>query len=141
MIMRPPRPTRTYTLFPYTPLCRSAEKKAKAVPAAVDFARAAAAKGVTILYLSNRAVHLKDATLANLAAVGMPVASDEVFLGLGTVVPGCEQHGSEKKCRRRLRSEEHTSELQSLMRISYAVFCLTKKTHTITPLTSLATTI
>src|SRR3546814_8395228 len=32
-------------------------------------------------------------------------------------------------CRARLRSEEHTSELQSLMRISYAVFCLTKKTH------------
>src|SRR3546814_3246636 len=118
-----------------------AEKKAKAVPGAVDFARAAAAKGVTILYLSNRAVHLKDATLANLAAVGMPVASDEVFLGLGTVVPGCEQHGSEKKCRRRLagreyrvlmqfgdkRSEEHKSELQSLMRISYAVFGWKKK--------------
>src|SRR3546814_5410442 len=33
---------------------------------------------------------------------------------------------------RELRSEEHTSELQSLMRISYAVFCLTKKTHTLT---------
>src|SRR3546814_10851055 len=32
--------------------------------------------------------------------------------------------------RRRVRSEEHTSELQSLMRISYAVFCLTKNTHT-----------
>src|SRR3546814_7538072 len=31
------------------------------------------------------------------------------------------------------RSEEHTSELQSLMRISYAVFCLIKKTHTFTP--------
>src|SRR3546814_2521338 len=38
----------------------------------------------------------------------------------------------EKQCRRpdrRIRSEEHTSELQSLMRISYAVFCLKKKTH------------
>src|SRR3546814_8812893 len=65
-----------------------AEKKAKAVPGAIDFARAAATKGVTILYLSNRAVHLKDATLANLEAVGMPVANDDVFLGLGTVVPG-----------------------------------------------------
>src|SRR3546814_911476 len=64
-----------------------AEKKAKAVPGAIDFARAAATKGVTILYLSNRAVHLKDATLANLEAVGMPVANDDVFLGLGTVVP------------------------------------------------------
>src|SRR3546814_13278330 len=37
----------------------------------------------------------------------MPVASDEVFLGLGTVVPGCEQHGSEKKCRRRLAGREY----------------------------------
>src|SRR3546814_13565895 len=62
-----------------------AEKKAKAVPGAIDFARAAATKGVTILYLSNRAVHLKDATLANLEAVGMPVANDDGFLGLGAV--------------------------------------------------------
>src|SRR3546814_2212172 len=65
------------------------------------------AKGVTILYVSNRAVHLKDATLANLKAVGMPVANDDVFLGLGTVVPGCEQDGSEKNCRRRLAGQEY----------------------------------
>jgi acid phosphatase len=84
-----------------------AEKKAKAVPGVVDFAKAAAAKGVTILYLSNRAVHLKDATIANLKAVGMPVASDDVFLGLGTVVPGCEQNGSEKNCRRRLAGQKY----------------------------------
>ena len=84
-----------------------AEKKAKAVPGAVDFARAAAAKGVTILYLSNRAVHLKDATIANLKAVGMPVASDDVFLGLGTVLPGCEQNGTEKNCRRRLAGQKY----------------------------------
>jgi predicted secreted acid phosphatase len=45
-----------------------AEKKAKPVPGVVDFAKAAAAKGVTMLYISNRAVHLKDATLANLRA-------------------------------------------------------------------------
>src|SRR3546814_3141893 len=37
---------------------------------------------------------------------------------------------SKSHCRRVLRSEEHTSELQSLMRISYAVFCLKKKTNT-----------
>src|SRR3546814_15646676 len=77
-----------------------------------DLARAAAAKGVTILYLSNRAVHLTDATLTNLAAVGMPVASDEVFLGLGTVVPRCEQHGSEQKCGRRLAGREYRSLMQ-----------------------------
>src|SRR5690606_22310451 len=84
-----------------------AEKKARAVPGVVDFARVAAEKGVTILYLSNRAVHLKDATLATLEAVGMPAASDEVFLGLGTVVPGCEQNGSEKNCRRRLAGQKY----------------------------------
>lgn len=79
-----------------------AEKKARPLPGVVDFARAAAARGVTILYLSNRAVHLQAATLANLRAAGLPVADDEVFLGLGTVVEGCEQQGSEKDCRRRL---------------------------------------
>jgi acid phosphatase len=84
-----------------------AEKKAKAVPGVVEFAKAATARGVTILYLSNRAVHLKDATVANLKAVGMPVASDDVFLGLGTVVPGCDQNGSEKNCRRRLAGREY----------------------------------
>lgn len=84
-----------------------AEKKAKAVPGVVDFAKAAAAKGVTVLYLSNRAVHLKDATIANLKAVGMPVKDDSVFLGLGTVVEGCEQNGSEKDCRRRLAGQQY----------------------------------
>src|SRR3546814_9475157 len=40
-----------------------------------------------------------------------------------------QQRGRHDRCRYKLRSEEHTSELQSLMRISYAVFCLKKKTH------------
>ncbi|RYZ70453.1 MAG: 5'-nucleotidase, lipoprotein e(P4) family [Lysobacteraceae bacterium] len=84
-----------------------AEKKAKPVPGVVDFARAATARGITLLYVSNRAVHLQAATIANLKAVGLPVASDKVFLGLGTVVEGCEQHGSEKNCRRRLAGQEY----------------------------------
>ena len=84
-----------------------AEKKARAVPGVVEFAKAASAKGVTIVYLSNRAVHLKDATIANLKAVGMPVKDDSVFLGLGTVVEGCEQNGSEKNCRRRLAGQQY----------------------------------
>jgi len=84
-----------------------AEKKAKPVPGVVDFAKAANAKGVTVLYISNRAVHLKEATLANLRAVGLPVADDSVFLGLGTVVEGCEQNGSEKNCRRRLAGQKY----------------------------------
>lgn len=79
-----------------------AEKKAKAMPGVVDFAKAATAKGVAIFYVSNRAEHLQAATLANLRSVGLPVADDSVFLGLGTFVEGCEQNGSEKNCRRQL---------------------------------------
>lgn len=84
-----------------------AEKKARPLPGVVDFTRAATAKGITILYVSNRAVHLKEATLANLRAEGLPVADDSVFLGLGTVLEGCEQNGSEKHCRRRLAGQEY----------------------------------
>ncbi|MGH8082442.1 MAG: 5'-nucleotidase, lipoprotein e(P4) family, partial [Lysobacter sp.] len=84
-----------------------AEKKAKPLPGVVDFAKAAQTRGVTVLYLSNRAVHLKDATLANLRSAGLPVADDAVFLGLGTVVDGCEQNGSEKNCRRLLAGKQY----------------------------------
>ena len=84
-----------------------AEKKAKPLPGVVDFAKAATAKGVTILYLSNRAEHLQAATLANLRAAGMPVKDDSVFLGLGTFVEGCEQNGSEKNCRRKLAGQKY----------------------------------
>lgn len=84
-----------------------AEKKAKPLPGVVDFAKAAAAKGVTILYISNRAVHLKEATLANLREAGLPAADESVFLGLGTVLEGCEQNGSEKNCRRRLAGQQY----------------------------------
>lgn len=84
-----------------------AEKKARAVPGVVEFAKAAQAKGVTLLYLSNRAEHLQAATLANLRAEGLPVKDESVFLGLGTFVEGCEQNGSEKLCRRRLAGRQY----------------------------------
>ena len=84
-----------------------AEKKAKPLPGVVEFARAASAKGVTLLYLSNRAEHLQAATLANLKSAGLPVKDDSVFLGLGTFVEDCEQHGSEKNCRRRLAGQQY----------------------------------
>ena len=84
-----------------------AEKKAKPLPGVVDFAKAASAKGVTILYLSNRAEHLQAATLANLKSAGMPVKDDSVFLGLGTFVKDCEQHGSDKNCRRKLAGQQY----------------------------------
>ncbi len=84
-----------------------AEQKARPVPGVLEFARAAEARGVTIIYLSNRAQHLQEATLANLRAEGLPVKDDSVFLGLGTQVAGCEQHGSEKTCRRRLAGRQY----------------------------------
>src|SRR3546814_4514583 len=85
MIRRPPRSTRTDTLFPYTTLFRSA-----AGPAADRYRRLA--RG-----LCQHGRHRRAA---------QPAAG---HAGIGH------------------RSEEHTSELQSLMRISYAVFCLKKK--------------
>lgn len=84
-----------------------AEKKAQPLPGVVAFAQAAAARGITVLYLSNRDEHLQAATIANLRAVGLPVKDDSVFLGLGTVVKDCEQNGSEKNCRRRLAGQEY----------------------------------
>ena len=77
------------------------EQKATAVPGVLEFAKAAQKRGVALFFISNRAVHLKDATIANLRSVGLDVRDDS-FLGLGTVVPDCEQQGSDKNCRRQL---------------------------------------
>src|SRR3546814_8217498 len=94
MIRRPPRSTRTDTLFPYTTLFRSIEINAR---------------------LS------RSSALASKAS-GYPLAFVAAKLALGYTLDQIGEMG---------RSEEHTSELQSLMRISYAVFCLNKKnTHT-----------
>ena len=78
------------------------ERRAKPLPGAAEFLNAAAAKGVTVFYISNRDAGLADATLANLRQAGFPIADDSQFLGLGAFVEGCEQHGSEKSCRRQL---------------------------------------
>src|SRR3546814_5521131 len=97
MIRRPPRSTRTDTLFPYTTLFRSLS-----ISAAVGFI---ALCGVAVL---NGLVMLS--FIGSLREEGKRL---EEAIRLGA-----------------LRSEEHTSELQSLMRTSYAVFCLQKKnTH------------
>src|SRR3546814_2261666 len=89
MIRRPPRATRTDTLFPYTTLFRSRGSGAGSL--------VAYALGITDLD---------------------PIRYDLLF----------ERFLNPE----RVRSEEHTSELQSLMRISYAVFCL-KKINTLNP--------
>src|SRR3546814_4852634 len=106
MLRRPPRPKRTDTLCPYTTLFRSPEK------ATHDYQR----NGTATLFAA-------------------------LEIATGKVTDRCyERHGKAEFLdflktvaraypRRTLhvRSEEHTSELQSLMRISYAVFCLKKK--------------
>src|SRR3546814_4239925 len=98
MIRRPPRSTRTDTLFPYTTLFRSL-----ALGAADPLLR--------------RAHHLFPRP-----ELHPDQADHHLRLLRADAVRGADA---------RQRSEEHTSELQSLMRISYAVFCLKKKKHTI----------
>src|SRR3546814_10351074 len=106
MIRRPPRSTRTDTLFPYTTLCRSPRR----APGEFELAGE---------------LHDKDGILR-----GQPDQHDEADLREDIVVAVRQPdagHGRQQAH----RSEEHTSELQSLMRISYAVFCLKKKNTTI----------
>src|SRR3546814_1385380 len=98
MIRRPPRSTRTDTLFPYTTLFRSD-------PAA----KAQRARDLATAWRS-----------AGIAEVGR--LKQAWCQGQRTVSPTISPSASGP-----WRSEEHTSELQSLMRISYAVFCLKKK--------------
>src|SRR3546814_7603356 len=109
MIRGPPRSTRTYTLFPYTTLCRSVVLVGIVL-------------GVAVALASTR---LLDALLYEVDALD-PV----VFVGMSIMMICIGLLASYVPARRASRSEEHTSELQSLMRISYAVFCL-KKTTTI----------
>src|SRR3546814_1586627 len=105
MIRRPPRSTRTDTLVPYATLFRS--PCAQAVEGDADGAdeldRRHQADRQAVERQIERTVHRRQA--------------------------GAEGQKQQARARRRLdegRSEEHTSELQSLMRISYAVFCLKK---------------
>jgi len=82
------------------------KKSARPLPGALEFVRSAEGHGVSVYYLTNRAVDLGPATLANLREAGFP-APPESFLGLGTVVPGCEMVGTDKGCRRRLLGKGH----------------------------------
>src|SRR3546814_10640653 len=106
MIRRPPRTTRTDTLFPYTTLFRSpGQVGAGGDPDHAAFGRQVQRQG--------------------LCDVGRP-AWRRHQRGERAV----DQHGGRGGAQQGIRSEEHTSELQSLMRISYAVFCLKKKNST-----------
>src|SRR3546814_4175393 len=111
MIRRPPRSTRTDTPFPYTTLFRSvpATGRETAPPAADDCAESAGRRQAKAAAPRSSA----GATSRRTASIGRePVAQDVDLLG---------RHQARSMAG---RSEEHTSELQSLMRISYAVFCL-----------------
>src|SRR3546814_9012101 len=114
MIRRPPRSTRTDTLFPYTTLFRS-----------TAMAGCAAVAG--------------SATIGSYCLVGgaagilghLEICDRVMITAMSLVTHSIREPGEYSSgtplMQNRERSEEHTSELQSLMRISYAVFCLNKK--------------
>src|SRR3546814_3975957 len=104
MRRRPPRSTRTDTLFPYTTLFRSRPKMTSAASASAVRLRASIETQPACHQLGT--VSSTGAKLRALSATTSPRSA----------------------LKPTARSEEHTSELQSLMRISYAVFCLKKKT-------------
>src|SRR3546814_1553180 len=112
MLRRPPRSTRTDTPFPYTTLFRSANRNA------VDDAAQHLATG--------HVVHEHSPWATRTSKI------DTVFFAIGDREEVATQGDGAHQLRHAItigpRSEEHTSELQSLMRISYAVFCLKKKT-------------
>src|SRR3546814_4936742 len=111
MIRRPPRSTRTDTLFPYTTLFRSGDFASSRRP----FRATLAARGESMRL-----------------SVILPAKNEAE--GLRQTLPRLREAQPEAELI--VRSEEHTSELQSLMRISYAVFCLKKKKNNTTPNTT-----
>ena len=85
----------------------SGKPGAKALPGALEFVRAAAARGITTFYISNRNASTAEATLKALREAGFP-ATPAQFLGRGTPVDGCTQQGqSDKRCRRWQVAQRH----------------------------------
>src|SRR3546814_9820108 len=126
MIRRPPRSTRTDTLFPYTTLFRSRRLPSQAGLGAgnVDIRqrpeRADPVSGQRHVPADHLAQGLQSRCQRHeepLRNSGDPRLTAEMLRGMRKVLLLGDV----------VRSEEHTSELQSLMRISYAVFCLKKK--------------
>src|SRR3546814_12170885 len=103
MIRRPPRSTRTDTLFPYTTLFRSLRQGINVLADALEY---------DAIVLDGGAPYRKVIKRENIIEKRgfMQIPLNQINISNSV-----------------LRSEEHTSELQSLMRISYAVFCLKKK--------------
>src|SRR3546814_1373255 len=138
MILLPPGSKRTDTLFPYTTLFRSWLNENPCY-SAHEYAVIN-----SIFVRGNQSPkQLSDScdllispvrtALKKLIIRGLVVKPTNPMIGYSLTTAG---HSIALDRRRQLRSEEHTSELQSLMRISYAVFCLkqkTKKTHRVSP--------
>src|SRR3546814_7371562 len=112
MILRPPISTRTYTLLPYTTLFRSLDEGSDCLTITddiwpcelvVQYQRHKIISNGSIIFVTEH---------SNIDAISIKIDRGPPFVSV---------------TRHTLRSEEHTSELQSLMRISYAVFCLKKK--------------
>ncbi len=84
------------------------QKSARALPGALEFAKSAAAHGITVFYLTNRADTLTEATRENLRAQGFPLSgSEETVLGKGANTPGCVAQASNKGCRRKLVAQRY----------------------------------
>src|SRR3546814_8935004 len=126
MIRRPPRSTRTDTLFPYTTLFRSAflsdsaNSYFGASPPRIREEPSRKRHGAPALYSCIISAELDRGHIHVFGAMIARSASEVRFRIRQRFGPLLEDQA--------IRSEEHTSELQSLMRISYAVFCLKKKT-------------
>src|SRR3546814_5525029 len=103
MIRRPPRSTRTDTLFPYTTLFRSGTQTTAGLSAVIP-----------IYQGGEPAARIRQAQAIEGQTLEQAVGTERSVVA---------------QTRSAFRSEEHTSELQSLMRISYAVFCLKKKSN------------
>jgi acid phosphatase len=78
------------------------QRAARPLPGAAEFLRSAAAKGVTVFYISNRDADQAAATFDNLKSTGFPINDSRQFLGAGVAVDGCDQKDHAKSCRRRL---------------------------------------
>src|SRR3546814_12529542 len=123
MYRQPPSTTRTAPLFPYTTLFRSPDPRAARRAASVRFLASAQQREEfgdvdVAAFVGEDAEHRTRARHDLAHHWGRGPARGALARTIG-VAPGLVDHHE--------RSEEHTSELQSLMRISYAVFCLKKK--------------
>src|SRR3546814_1199923 len=115
MVRRPPRTTRTDTLFPYATLFRSFS---------TDRRTTEKSKSAFVQWSDTFGM---DMPLH--VAVGMRYEETEVTSSALVPIPSELVWAGNNEFTVLFRSEEHTSELQSLMRISYAVFCLKKQTQ------------